>query len=381
MEEVQRKELIYAPCLPIGRRGRVNQVLIKMIREAIIKLAEKKDLTHAEMSFAFEEIMGGLAEPVQISAFITALRLKGETVDEITDAAKVMRKFATKIDVRKSVDIDRDEINLEEETIVDTCGTGGSGTNTFNISTTVAFVVAGCGIKVAKHGNRSASSQCGSADVLEELGVNLSLTPEQVRDCVKAIDIGFLYAPLFHGAMKYAAPIRKAIGIRTIFNILGPLANPAGATCQVLGVYDKNLTRTIAEVLNNLGTKRAFVVCGYDTLDEISITGPTLVSELKNKKVKTYTITPRKYGFKKACLEDIAGGNAKENAGIILSVLEGKKGPRRDVVLLNAAFAIYAASAAGDIKDAIQKASYAIDSGAALKKLNQLKEFSNGHNK
>ncbi len=347
-----------------------------MIKEAIIKIAEKENLTQAEMTQAFEEIMSGVAEPAQISAFITGLRLKGETVDEITAGAKVMRKFATKIDVRGSVDIDRDEINIEEETIVDTCGTGGSGTNTFNISTTVSFVVAGCGIKVAKHGNRSASSRCGSADVLEEMGINLNLAPEQVEKCTKTIGIGFMFAPLFHSAMKYAVPVRKAIGIRTIFNILGPLSNPANATCQVLGVYDKNLTKVMAQVLNNLGVKRAFVVHGLDTLDEISITGPTQISELKDKRVRTYIITPEKYGFKRTSLEDIKGGNAQENARAVLLVLEGEKGPKRDVILLNAGYAIYAADKAKTIKGAIKRAEESIDSGAALEKLNQLKEFS-----
>ncbi len=348
-----------------------------MIKEAIGKIAEKKDLTQAEMAQAFEEIMNGAAEPAQISAFITGLRLKGETVDEITAAARVMRKFASTIDVRGSIDIDRDEINVEDETIVDTCGTGGSGTSTFNISTTVAFVVAGCGIKVAKHGNRSASSQCGSADVLEELGINLNLNPKQVERCTKAIGIGFMYAPLFHSAMKYAVPVRKAIGIRTIFNIIGPLSNPANATCQVLGVYDKKLTKVIAKVLGNLGVKHAFVVHGLDTLDEISITGPTQVSELKNKRVKTYIITPEKHGFKRASLKSIKGGNAKDNAKAVLSVLNGEKGPRRDVVLLNACYAIYAASGAKTVKQAIKRAEKSIDSGSALKKLNQLKELSN----
>jgi anthranilate phosphoribosyltransferase len=346
-----------------------------MIKEAIIKIAEGKNLTADEMEGAFTEIMNGTAEPVQISAFITALRLKGETVDEITAAAMVMRKFATAIDVRGSIDIDRDEINVEQETILDTCGTGGTGTNTFNISTTVAFVVAGAGVKVAKHGNRSASSQCGSADVLERLGVNLNLSPKEVEECTKKIGIGFMYAPLFHAAMKYAAPVRKSIGIRTIFNILGPLANPANATCQVLGVYDKSLTEVLAKVLGNLGTKRAFVVYGLDTLDEISITGPTQVSELKDKKVRTYNIMPEKFGFKRAHLNDIKGGNADENAQIVLSVLDGEKGARRDVVVLNAAYALVAAERAKEVKQAIKLAQEVIDSGAAMAKLNALKAF------
>lgn len=352
-----------------------------MMKEAIIKVAEGKDLTGPEMEETFSEIMNGMAEPVQISAFITALRMKGETVQEITAAAKVMRKFATTVDVRGSVDIDRDEINVEEETILDTCGTGGSGTNTFNISTTVALVVAGCGVKVAKHGNRSASSRCGSADVLEKLGVNLNLSPKEVEECTRRIGIGFMFAPLFHSAMKYAVGVRKVIGIRTIFNILGPLANPANATCQVLGVYDRNLTGVMAEVLGNLGVKRAFVVYGLDTLDEVSITGPTQVSELKNKRVRTYKITPERFGLKRARLEDIKGGDAEANARIVISVLEGEKGPRRDVVLFNAAYALVAAEKTRDVKAGIRLAEASIDSGAAMEKLQQLKAFTNSRSR
>ncbi|MBN1405539.1 MAG: anthranilate phosphoribosyltransferase [Candidatus Omnitrophica bacterium] len=336
-----------------------------MIKEAITKITAHKDLTRSEMSLAFEEIMKGEAEPAQIAAFIIALRIKGETTDEITAAAGIMRKFAEKI-------------NIGEGPVVDTCGTGGSGINTFNISTAAAFVAAGCGVKVAKHGNRSASSACGSADVLEALGVNLNLTPAQVEKCINEIGIGFLYAPLFHLAMKYAAGVRKAIGIRTIFNILGPLANPANATCQVLGVYEKKLTKIMAEVLNNLGVKRAFVVHGLEGLDEISITGPTQVSEVINKKVKTYIIKPEKFGLKRARLKDIEGAGVKENAAMVLSVLNGETGPKRDVVVLNAAYAVYAAEKAGSVKEAVKKAENSIGSGAALAKLNQLIKFSNG---
>jgi anthranilate phosphoribosyltransferase len=346
-----------------------------MIKEAIIKLVDKKDLSAKEMEQVFTEIMSGLAEPSQIASFITALRCKGETVDEITAAAKVMRQFAECIDVRSNIDIDRDEINLEEETILDTCGTGGTGTNTFNISTTVAFVVAGCGVKVAKHGNRSASSACGSADVLEALGIDLNISPEVVKDCIRSIGIGFMYAPVFHKAMKYAVPVRKSIGIRTIFNILGPLSNPANATCQVLGVYDKRLTPIMAHVLNRLGLKKAFVVYGLDTLDEISITGPTQISELNNNKVKTYKIHPKRFGFKTASIKDIAGGDAQENARIILSILNREKGARRDIVTLNAAYALTASGRAKDIKSAIALAEESIDSGSAMKKLDELKKF------
>jgi anthranilate phosphoribosyltransferase len=346
-----------------------------MIKQAILKVAEGRDLGADEMVEVFTEIMSGSAEPSQIASFITALRCKGETIDEITAAARVMRKFASHVDIDSSIDIDRDEINIEKETILDTCGTGGTGTNTFNISTTVAFVVAGCGIRVAKHGNRAASSACGSADVLEALGVALDLSPARVKDSIESIGIGFMYAPVFHKAMKYAVPVRKAIGIRTIFNILGPLANPANANCQVLGVYDKALTPVMANVLNNLGLKRAFVVHGLDTLDEISITGPTQISEVKEKKVRTYRIVPERFGLKRATLKDIAGGDAAENAKIVLSVLKGDKGPCRDIVMLNAAYAILAAGKAGDIQHALLMAGDSIDSNNAMKKLEQLKGF------
>ncbi|NQT95932.1 MAG: anthranilate phosphoribosyltransferase [Candidatus Omnitrophica bacterium] len=335
-----------------------------MIKEAIGKVVKNKDLTAHEMESAFSEIMSGKAESSQISAFITGLRMKGETIQEITSAAKVMRKFAATINVRKST-----------EPVLDTCGTGGSGKDTFNISTAVAFVVAGTGVKVAKHGNRSASSRCGSADVLEALGVHINLSPSNVERCIKRIGIGFMFAPIFHAAMKYAVPVRRAIGIRTIFNILGPLSNPANATCQVIGVYDKSLTALMAKVLGNLGIKRAFVVHGLEGLDEVSISGPTQISELRNKRVRTYKITPNKFNIKRAGLKSIRGSNAKENKKIILSLLGGKKGPRRDVLILNSAYALVAAERAKNIKQGIRLAEESIDSGAALKKLKQLKGF------
>ncbi|MFA6610006.1 MAG: anthranilate phosphoribosyltransferase, partial [Candidatus Omnitrophota bacterium] len=314
----------------------------------------------------------------QIGSFVTALRMKGETVEEITGAAKVMREKSVHIHTgTKLVDIDRDDINIDKETVVDTCGTGGSGTNTFNISTTVAFVVAGAGLKVAKHGNRSASSQCGSADVLEALGVKLEVGPDLVQRCVMEIGIGFMYAPLFHNAMKYAIVPRKEIGIRTIFNLLGPLSNPANATSQVMGVYDALLTDTMARVLKNLGAKRAFVVYGMDTLDEITITGRTRITELKNGRIRTYYVTPEKFGMKRAPLDSIKGGNAKENAEIVLSVLKGERGPRRDVVLLNAAAALVSGFKAKDMKDGISIAGESIDSGKALEKLLKLIEITN----
>jgi len=264
-----------------------------MIKEFISKVVRGEDLTEAEMEKAMDEIMTGTATPAQIGAFITALRLKGETVDEITGAARAMRAKATKINVNNHlVNIDRDEINIEDETILDIVGTGGDGTRTFNVSTTTAFVAAGGGIKVAKHGNRAVSSLCGSADVLENMGVNLDVTSTDVGKCINEIGIGFLYAPLFHGAMKYAAGPRQEIGIRSIFNLLGPVTNPAGASVQVLGVYEQSLTDKIALVLKRLGTKEAFVVCGEGTFDEISICGPTRVSHLKDENVSTFQMTP-----------------------------------------------------------------------------------------
>ncbi len=346
-----------------------------MIKEAIGKVVEHKALTAVEMDAAFSEIMSGIAAPSQIAAFITGLRMKGETVTEITAAATVMRRFARTIDIQGGLDIDRSDINIEREVILDTCGTGGSGTNTFNISTTVAFVVAGCGIKIAKHGNRSVSSACGSADVLEALGINLDIAPSRVEECIKRIGIGFMYAPLFHKAMKHAAGVRKAIGIRTIFNILGPLSNPANATCQVLGVYSRELTEVMAKVLCKLGLKKAFVVYGLDTLDEISVTGPTQISELKGNKVKTYQVRPEQFGFKRMPLKSIAGGDAAKNSRIVLSVLKGAKGAKRDVVLINAAYGLIAAGKAVNVKEALKMAEYSIDSGMALNKLNQLQAF------
>lgn len=350
-----------------------------MIREAIEKVVRRKDLTENEMRGAFGEIMSGGATHAQIGSFITALRMKGETVEEITAAARVMKEMSVHINAGRSmVDIDSDDINIDEETIIDTCGTGGSGTNTFNISTTVAFVVAGCGLRVAKHGNRGASSVCGSADVLEALGVRLDVGVDMVQRCILQIGIGFLYAPTFHGAMKHALSPRKEIGIRTIFNILGPLTNPANATSQVLGVYDPSLTGVMARVLKNLGSKRAFVVYGMDTLDEITITGKTKVSELKGGRIRNYYITPEKFGIKRSSLEDIRGGDAKENADIVISVFKGERSPRRDVVLLNAAAALVSGFKAKDMRAGIKLAAESIDSGRAMEKLLKLIELTNG---
>ena len=349
-----------------------------MLKQAIHKVVEGLNLSEEEMEAAMDVIMSGQATPAQIGSFITALRLKGETVEEITAAARVMRQKATRIQVDNAlINIDRDEINLDLETIVDTCGTGGDATNTFNVSTTTAFVVAGCGLRVAKHGNRSVSSLCGSADVIEKLGVNLDVPPAVVEKCLNEVGIGFLYAPALHGAMKYAIGPRREIGIRTIFNILGPLTNPAGANVQVLGVYNRELTPVLAEVLGKLGSRSAFVVYGEGSFDEISITGKTQVSELKDGQVSTYTIEPEDFGLPHANEHDILGGNAQQNADIVLSVLQGEPGARRNMVLLNAAAALVAAGQAADFQDGITQAAEAIDAGRAMEKLEGMKAITN----
>jgi anthranilate phosphoribosyltransferase len=349
-----------------------------MIKEAIAKVVERENLTEAEMIDVMDQIMSGEATPAQVAAIVTALRMKGETVEEITGAARVMRDRATRIRVDNHVlDLDRDDINLDLESILDTCGTGGSGTNTFNVSTTVAFVVSACGVKVAKHGNRSVSSCCGSADVLEALGVNLDVTPEIVEKCIAVIGIGFLFAPALHGAMKYAAGPRREIGIRTIFNILGPLTNPAAADCQVLGVYREDLTEKLAHVLKNLGCRRGFVVHGMDGMDEITLTAPTRIAEVSPHGVSLALIKPEEFGLSRCVMEDLHGGDAGENATIVREILAGEKGPKRDIVLLNAAFALVAAGKAIDPQDGISLAADAVDSGQAMKQLEKLQQMTN----
>ncbi|TYO95701.1 anthranilate phosphoribosyltransferase [Geothermobacter ehrlichii] len=345
-----------------------------MIREAIARVVEGEDLTEVEMIEVMNQIMGGEATPAQIGAFITALRIKGETVEEIRGAARVMRDRATPIRVGKTVDLDRDEINLDRESILDTCGTGGSGTRSFNISTTVALVVAACGVRVAKHGNRSVSSACGSADVLEALGVNLELTPEQVAETIEQVGVGFLFAPALHGAMKHAIGPRREIGIRTIFNILGPLTNPAGADRQVLGVFRQDMVRPLAEVLAGLGCRKGFVVHGSDGMDEITLTGRTTMAAIVDGRVEPGEIDPAEFGFTCCRLEDLQGGDASRNAAIVREILGGAAGPKRDVVLLNAAYALVAADAAADPHQGLELAAAAIDSGRARQTLERLVE-------
>ena len=348
-----------------------------MIKEAIAKVIEQRDLTEGEMVDVMNQIMGGEATPAQIGAFITALRMKGETVAEITGAARVMRSRATPIRVGAVVDLDREEINADRETIIDTCGTGGSGTKTFNVSTAVAFVVAGCGIKVAKHGNRSISSACGSADVLEQLGVNLDVGPETVEQCIDKIGVGFLFAPALHGAMKHAIGPRREVGIRTIFNILGPLTNPAGADRQVLGVYQEALVEPMANVLCGLGCKRGFIVHGMDGMDEITMTGPTRVAEIRDGGVSIATIEPEDFGLTRCKLAELQGGDAVRNAEIITAILNGESGPHRDIVLFNAAHALVAAGVAENIADGLKKAAASIDEKRAKGKLEELVAFTN----
>lgn len=343
-----------------------------MIKDAISKVVLQQDLAETEMIEVMNQIMGGEATQAQVGAFITALRMKGETIEEITGAARVMRDHATPIRVGKALDIDREEINLDRETILDTCGTGGSGTKSFNISTTVAFVVSACGVKVAKHGNRSISSACGSADVLEALGVNLNVTPQQVESCINEVGVGFLFAPALHGAMKHAIGPRREIGIRTIFNILGPLTNPAGADRQVLGVYDEKLVEILAKVLVKLGCRRGFVVHGQDGMDEITLTGPTRIGEIRDGKVALSTIEPEDFGLRRCQLIDLQGGDAEENAAIVRKILSGSASPKRDVVLLNAAYALVASGMAESVEEGLNKAADAVDKGLAMAKLDGL---------
>lgn len=340
------------------------------IKEAINKVVRSNDLNENEMIDVMNQIMGGNATDAQIGSFITALRMKGETVEEITGAVRVMREKATVI--TSGVDVSAGDV------LVDTCGTGGDGSGTFNVSTTTAFVVAGAGVPVAKHGNRSVSSNCGSADVLEAAGVALDIGSEKIGSCIQEVGIGFLFAPALHGAMKYAIGPRKEMGIRTIFNILGPLTNPAGANVQVLGVFDPSLTEPLAEVLAKLGSKRALVVHGEGNLDELTVTGKTQVSELNNGKVTTYSVDPEGFGLSTAKIEDLQGGvDAEESAQQMKAVLSGEKGAKRDMVLLNAGAALMAAGVCDDLQSGVYAAAEVIDSGKAIAKLEQLVSFSN----
>jgi anthranilate phosphoribosyltransferase len=329
------------------------------IQDAIALVMGRVDLTREQASEAMCCLMSGTATPAQMGGFLVGLRMKGETVDEITGFAETMRRFATPVPATR-------------RPLVDTCGTGGDHSGTFNISTTAAFVVAGAGVAVAKHGNRSATSRCGSADVLEALGVALDQSPERVAQCIDEIGIGFLFARNLHGAMKHVAPVRAELRTRTMFNLLGPLANPAGADGQVMGIFDTALAEPIAGVLQRLGVRHAYVVSSHDGMDEISLSAPTLVAEAVNGVVRVYEIRPEEYGLSPAPREAILGGEADENARILRRVLEGERGPCRDIVILNAAPAIVAGQRARTISEGIKVAEQALDSGRALAALDAL---------
>jgi anthranilate phosphoribosyltransferase len=339
------------------------------IKEAIGKVVTGKHLTETEMISVMDEIMSGAATEAQIGSFITALRMKGETIDEIVGAVRVMREKATFVDT--GVDTARGDV------LMDIVGTGGDGSGTFNVSTTTSFVVAGAGVTVAKHGNRAVSSNCGSADVLEALGVDLSLDAEAVSRCVQTVGIGFLFAPMLHGAMKHAIGPRREIGIRSIFNILGPMTNPAGANVQLTGVFAKELTTVLAEVLVRLGMKHTLVVWGEGNMDELTVTGTSYIAEGRDGKVIDYSIEPEDVGLTRANIEDIKGGaTPKEAAQQVRDVLGGQPGAKLDMVLLNAGAALLAAAKVESLQAGVELARTVVDSGAALEKLNQLVAFS-----
>jgi anthranilate phosphoribosyltransferase len=344
-----------------------------MINEALEKIAEGEDLSRAEAEAAMEQILAGSASNSQIAALLTGLRTKGETVDELVGFAKAMRRHATPIFPSNHPP--------SEEALVDTCGTGGDGSGTFNVSTTAAFVVAGAGVRVAKHGNRSISSRCGSADVLEQLGARIDLAPERIARSIEEVGIGFLFAPAVHAATRHAMQARRDLKTRTVFNLLGPLTNPAGASAQVVGVYDASVTELMARALGELGVGRAFVVHGADGLDEISISGETHIAELRDGVVRTFTIAPEDFGLRRSPVDALRGGDAKQNAQIIQTIL-GKSmlyrehGPRRQIVLANAAAALVAAGRAHDFLDGVRLAAGSIDSGAARERLDAFVAFS-----
>lgn len=335
-----------------------------MIKEAIGKLVKREDLTYEEALTVMNEIMDGAATEVQMSAYLTAMTLKGETIAEITASAEAMRAHCIKL--------------LHEQDVLEIVGTGGDGANSINISTTASIIIAAAGVPVAKHGNRAASSKCGAADVLEALGVNITLPAEKSAKLLKEIGICFLYAQNYHIAMKYVAPVRRELGIRTIFNILGPLANPAGASMQVMGVYDAALVEPLAKVLANLGVRRAMVVYGEDGLDEISMSAPTKICEVRDGHFKSYEVTPEVFGFKACSKSELVGGAPSENAAITRDILSGKEmGAKRKAVVLNAGAALYIAGQAESFADGVELAEMTIDSGAAMRKLDEFIKRSN----
>lgn len=344
-----------------------------MIVEALRKVVERQDLAREEAYRVMDVLTSGQATDAQIAALLTAMRMKGETVEELCGFAQVMREKVTAVPTRHAVAAAVS--GSGRQMLVDTCGTGGDAKGTFNVSTAAAFVVAGAGIPVAKHGNRASSGLCGSADVVEALGVHLELSPEQVGRCIDEVGIGFLFAPFLHTAMKYVMSARRQIRIRTLFNILGPLTNPARAAAQVIGVYDGALTEVMASVLNQLGCRRAFVVHGVDGLDEISNVAETKISEVQEGQVRTYYTRPEDFGMSRATLADLQGGDAAANAEIIRQILQGSKGPKRDIVALNAGAAIAAGGGAADIQEGIVAAEKSLDGGAALERLEKLVAF------
>ena len=349
-----------------------------MIIEALHRIANHRESLSREQARAvMSEILAGNATDAQIAALLVALHMKGETVEEIVGFAQAIRAAATPLPLAE--DYPLDVSGTERDALLDTCGTGGDVSGTFNISTATALTVAGAGVRVAKHGNRSVTSKCGSADVVEALGVRLTLPPVRVARCLEQVGIAFLFAPAMHSAMKYVQPARRELRLRTVFNLLGPLTNPARASAQVVGVYAEDLVEKVAQALLQLGLHRALVVHGRDGLDEITITGPTLVAEVREGAVRVFEIVPEEFGFERAGLETIAGGDACENAGIIRALLAGDRSPRRNVVLLNAAAALVAAGRADSLRDAIPLAAYSIDSGAARGKLQLLVEFTNAN--
>lgn len=335
-----------------------------VFKDALQRLLDSNDLAHGEMLDVMHQVMGGELTPAQIAALLVALRIKGETVDEIAAAAEVMRELATRVTIR------------DDEHLIDTCGTGGDGIHTFNVSTVSAFVAAAAGAKVAKHGGRSVSSACGSADVLETLGINVNLTPDQVARCVNEIGIGFMFAPNHHSAMRHAAPVRRELGVRTLFNLLGPLTNPAGAKRQIMGVFHRDLTGVLARVLQRLGSQHVMVVHGADGMDEISFSGDTYVAELKNGRINEYVLNPRQFSLDLHEVKSIRVQDAAQSAVMVKSVLAGEKIPARDIVLLNAGAAIYISGLVDNMQQGIEHAAQILDNGAAQAKLEQLLNLS-----
>ncbi len=349
-----------------------------MILDALHRIANhRQPLSREEARAVMAEVLTGKCTDAQIAALLVALHMKGETVEEIVGFAEAIRAAATPLSIHQNSTVDVS--GTGRDALVDTCGTGGDASGTFNISTATALVVAGAGVRVAKHGNRSVTSKCGSADVMEALGVSISLPPTRLAACLEEVGIAFLFAPAMHSAMKYVQPARRELRLRTVFNLLGPLTNPAHASAQVVGVYSVELVEKLAEALSMLGLHRAMVVHGLDGLDEITITGPTRVAEVREGSVRTYEVTPEEFGIERAPIEDISGGDAAANAAIIREILSGRKSPKRDVVLLNAAAALVAAGRADHVAEALPLAARSIDSGAAAEKLEAMVRFTNAH--